>query len=173
MLGEYPKTNDDRDAVHIAIIPMIAGEALQPGDRVRKVDGEIFKTDDAPIGIVDPFLSGEIRRGKRVWLCLFPNQVIGMRHHWKHAAFIPKEESELWLRNFCNDNGSIDFATLIGELNNDIFEDKQFSSDMDEDTWSFYGIDASGNIPEEFWLHAENYLGKTFYYRPKYFSCSC
>ncbi len=178
MLGDLPSKNDDRDAVHIAIIPMEAGEDLNPGDHVCKVGNTVVKptpdTLETPIGIVDPFLSPRlIKKGTTIWVCLYPNQVFGMRHHWKHQAFLSKDESEEWLRNYCSGHDCPSFEILMGVLNEDMFEEDDFNSDIDDDVWFFTGIDAHSDIPNEFWMHAENYLDKKFYYKPTRFSCSC
>lgn len=50
-----------RDAVHIAIVPLIAGEALSPGKPIRLslVDKKIAVSEPkryGGIGIVDPFI---------------------------------------------------------------------------------------------------------------------
>ncbi len=97
-----------RDAVHVAIMPMIAAEELSPGDSVAlTADGtQAFRRartmsewDDAKqemlyvplegsIGIVDPFLNGRIEQGQRFWLLIYPGQVTTLQHYWTHPAFI-------------------------------------------------------------------------------------
>lgn len=68
-----------RDAVHIAIIPMIATRTLQPGERLRN-------------GVVDPFLTAPIAPGERYYLCLFPHSVTSLRHVWQNPAFADEDE---------------------------------------------------------------------------------
>lgn len=97
-----------RDAVHIAIIPMIADEELNAGDSValtadrqrafrrsrtlHKWDNQKQESYDIPlagaVGIVDPFLLDSVKQGERFWLLIFPGQVTTLQHHWTHPAFI-------------------------------------------------------------------------------------
>ena len=63
-----------RDAVHVAVIPMLAVATLQPGQRLAN-------------GIVDPFLAEPVRPGQWYYLCLYPGTVTGVRHAWSHPAF--------------------------------------------------------------------------------------
>lgn len=97
-----------RDAVHIAIMPMIAAEELGAGDSValtadgtqafrrERVRGfwdnkkqEMINTPlEGAIGIVDPFLIDRVAQGQRFWLFIFPGQVTTLQHHWTHPAFI-------------------------------------------------------------------------------------
>lgn len=73
-LGNLATPEAKRDAVHIAIVPMIATKELQPAEMLAN-------------GIVDPFLTKPVQVGERFWLCLFPNTVTSLRHVWTHPAF--------------------------------------------------------------------------------------
>lgn len=87
-----------RDAIHVAIAPVVAGEQLAPGTRVVLVngvarDGAWIKTPS--IGIVDPFLERPVYVGEKFYIFLFPNTVTSLRHAWTHPAFttqVPKKE---------------------------------------------------------------------------------
>ena len=85
-LGTTPDADAQRDAIHQAIIPAIAGQTLLPGMRVRMMDGKAYAAGK-PHGIVDPFLTNIVEGGGRFWLCLLPGTVTGMRHHWSHPDF--------------------------------------------------------------------------------------
>lgn len=78
-----------RDAVHIAVIPVIAGMTLYPGNRIGIGQDEraYILTDDENIGIVDPFLKQKVEEGQRFFLCLYPNSITSLRHVWTHPAF--------------------------------------------------------------------------------------
>lgn len=93
-LGEPPDALAHRDAVHIAVAPMVAGEDLSPGDRVAFFNGDCTKAWLSPpgkaVGIVDPFRTGMIREGERFWLFLLPNTITNLRHVWTHPAFTPR-----------------------------------------------------------------------------------
>ena len=77
----------------------VSQETLLPGDRVI-INGflQAEKTDEDDedfIGIVDPFLPYQrIYPGTKFYLCLKPNSVTGMRHHWKHPLFCEKEKRQ-------------------------------------------------------------------------------
>jgi hypothetical protein len=80
-----------RDAIHLAVIPAIAGHQLSPGRRVTFRDGAAYADDqdhdDAVVGIVDPFLVHAVRKGERFWLVLLPRTIQSLRHVWSHPAF--------------------------------------------------------------------------------------
>lgn len=88
-LGKLIDGEGARDAVHIAIAPMVAGEPLQPGQRVGVRDGKAYasKSCASVIGIVDPFLQAQVNRGQRFYLCLFPGTITSLRHQWTHPEF--------------------------------------------------------------------------------------
>lgn len=90
-LGQLATEADRRDAVHIAMAPVIASHNLLPGSRVKlDSNGEAMWTSIDPIGIVDPFLQEPVKQGDRFWLMLFPGTITGLRHTWSHPAFTPK-----------------------------------------------------------------------------------
>jgi hypothetical protein len=111
-LGSIITGEHARDAIHIAVIPAVAGEMLRPGDHVSAPDkdGVVLKSRNT-VGIVDPFLKTVVTKGRKFWLCLYQNTVTGMRHHWSHPAFDENEpavkysdsskvKAEKWLRDF-------------------------------------------------------------------------
>ena len=113
-LGSLVVGDAGRDAVHIAIAPMVAGEALSPGQHVGVLQNGTAGHSPAPVGIVDPFLPAEIEPGARFWLCLYPNTITSLRHDWTHPALDAVTgriqsalvaESEVWLRQYAEDIG--------------------------------------------------------------------
>jgi hypothetical protein len=124
ILGQLVDEKAERDAIHIAIAPVVAGERLYPGDHVGFVsEGIVAKRDDKLIGIVDPFLMKPVAEGQRFFLCLYPKTVTGMRHHWQHPAFgipsagIPqseldasKMEAELLIRKWLERYSDVDLG---------------------------------------------------------------
>lgn len=78
-----------RDAVHIAVAPVVAGESLRPGERVSfDSNGEAVGDEAFSIGIVDPFLADRVVvKGQRFWLYLYPGSITSLRHDWTHPAF--------------------------------------------------------------------------------------
>lgn len=96
-LGVILTGNEGRDAVHIAIAPVIASHRLAPGSHVGFVTGstiEVTASADETIGIIDPLLQRHIAKGERCWLWLYPKSITTLRHVWSHPAF-KEETSEL------------------------------------------------------------------------------
>lgn len=93
-LGQIHLSQQRRDAIHLAVEPVEAGEDLQPGYHLRVKGGVAWGTvaysDDA-LGIVDPFLRRGPRKGERFWFVMYPRMVHSLRHVWTHPAF-PSDE---------------------------------------------------------------------------------
>src|SRR5262245_3338274 len=80
----------ERDAVHVAVAPVVAAEDLLPGQHVGFVtpgDHEQVGATAITVGIVDPFLRQAVLRGERFWLLLYPQTITSLRHDWTHPAF--------------------------------------------------------------------------------------
>ena len=95
VLGELAKGIWGRDAIHVAVVPMIAAERLRPGQHVCfAAEGNYELASGLPqkgnLGIVDPFLTEDVLKGQQFWMCLYPNTVTSLRHQWTHPAFTPK-----------------------------------------------------------------------------------
>jgi hypothetical protein len=95
-LGTAPLGADARrDAIHIAVEPVLAGERLRPGEHITVKDGVAWSADSTGeyegLGIVDPFLAATLRPGQRFWFLMYPRMVTSLRHVWAHPAF-PDEE---------------------------------------------------------------------------------
>lgn len=184
-VGQLLSGSEGRDAIHIAIAPVVAGESLVPGDRVTfRDDGDttiVVKCDPAlAVGIADPFLPKALRPGDRFFMFLNPNTITSLRHEWTHPAF--KEgfrstgdmvASENWLRDFCENNDCPPYKTLMSIITGDFVGDDDTSASIDGNYINLYGMDGHASIPEEFWDHAEVVTGRKFHNRPSGFSCSC
>ena len=74
LIGKPITEEVGRDAVHIAVIPMVATRLMKPGEHLQN-------------GIVDPFLKEMVPVGERYWLFLYPATITSLRHVWQHPAF--------------------------------------------------------------------------------------
>ena len=179
-LGTIIGPDEKRDAIHLAVVPVTAQLELNPGEHVS-ADG-----DKQPpyVGIVDPFLKVNVRKGDRFWLVIYPRQINSLRHVWTHPAFpdevsnvtLPsKEEAERQLREITSHWDGPDYDTFIQLMTDGEAGDGEYG-----DSWRIeggyiysYGHAASGTIPPEVWPLAEIVLGRKINSRPEYFSCSC
>ena len=187
LLGETP-TVDYRDAIHVAVIPMVADVMLRPGQRVGVLNGRAGP-GWKEIGIVDPFLVDVVPRGEKFWLCLFPGSVEGMRHHWQHSSFSEdmepevrsgnKESSEHWIRTYLDGaDCTITYEELL-----ELVKNEKCGNHDEYGYWNGYSIDGEylhssgsdshGPIRSELWDHLEIVTGKKVVNRPHSFSCSC
>lgn len=175
-LGKLITDEQHRDAIHIAVAPVTAGDNLSPGAPVGFLPNGNVGCVATPIGIVDPFLSETVRPNERFWLFLLPNTVTGMRHHWQHPAFsddMPtsgkdRSASEQWIR---------DFAERIDQTYEDLMRaagafvaSGHYTYDNSEGYKNEWGA-----FPE-FWEHYEDVTGTTVSDDTKEstpFTCSC
>lgn len=176
-LGKIITGEAHRDAIHVAIAPVVADVLLLPGNRVGLVPGTTDRVTTAttsPIGIVDPFLVDVVRPGQRCWVCLFPGTVTSLRHEWTHPAFVAtpiggdKAESERWLREYasrmnCYDEADAAFARLIKGLKSGELHARG------SDLYGFHDLNDADDLKH----HAETYLGIRISWGDFSFSCSC
>lgn len=92
-LGNLLTGTEGRDAIHIAITPVVASERLYPGESVElfgkteKGLNYVRKSTGKSIGIIDPFLKDPVKFGECVYLFLNPYTITSLRHVWVHPAF--------------------------------------------------------------------------------------
>lgn len=163
-LGKIIAGEAQRDAIHIAVAPVVATERVHPGQRVNANGGP----GQPHVGIVDPFLDRAAMVGDRFWLFLFPNTVTSLRHDWVHPAFDnERTEAEKWLRAYaakmnCYDDAETAFASLIDGLR---------TKDLTAHGSDLYG---PPDDAEELRRYAEIYLGAPIGDWSQFsFSCSC
>ncbi|MNK14271.1 hypothetical protein D3C87_323710 [compost metagenome] len=82
-----------RDAIHLAVEPVIAGHSLKAGDHIGIKDGKavshkyVRNRDVKLLGVVDPFLGLDLVEGEHFWLVVYPRQITSLRHVWVHPDF--------------------------------------------------------------------------------------
>ncbi|AND74958.1 hypothetical protein pf16_35 [Pseudomonas phage pf16] len=98
-LGMIHFKEEARDAIHLAVEPVVAGCALEVGQRIGIIDGKAWPagsniSSDVRVpyhGIVDPFLPRGPYGGESFWFVMAPRMVQSLRHVWEHPDF-PKGE---------------------------------------------------------------------------------
>lgn len=177
-LGVLIDETQQRDAIHIAIAPVVADTELHPGMDIGFVgnDTTLVGYSPTPIGIVDPFLKRAVTRGQRFWMFLYPQTITSLRHDWAHPAFPdyeqnhavtadPEGESKRWIENFATKLDQT-YSRLMGAA----------------DRWREYGDYTYDNSEiykshwdefEEFWKHYEIVTGEKVEDKSHFFTCSC
>ena len=170
-LGQEANPHDQKDAIHIAVLPVICPvTSLRPGEHVT-IEGMPTGGPGAQegVGIVDPFLRHRIDRGDRFWILLYPGTVTSLRHEWSHPA-LTKDDSEdvAWLRQFAEDVG-VSYEVLM----------KGAEHYADDGTSLYMGSNQSYENRyhdyKEFWERFERVAGKTAAEGDGwcFFSCGC
>lgn len=164
-LGEVITTEQQKDAIHIAVAPVVASQRLAPGQHIGFI-GELVGPSKQPIGIVDPFLSGPVFKGDKFWMFLYPGTISSLRHDWTHPAFTARGTSEEWLRRFAEDRADLSYQELM-----DGAEAYLKHGDYLIDGGKWEGFD----VPDEFWDHYEivKQVAVPEDQRGSFFSCSC
>jgi hypothetical protein len=180
-IGTLLPDSGQRDAIHVAVMAVVAGQKLRPCDDVGFLDDGAVGICEAPVGIVDPFLKTFVSKGERFWLAIYPRQITSLRHVWSHPGIVDetavvriraigdKAVSESWLRKFVSISNCPDYESVISAAIGE--GDEQW----DGQHLHFDGRDAHGEIPPEFWDHVEIVTGRAIprEKRATYFSCSC
>ncbi|HWN72056.1 MAG TPA: hypothetical protein VNM90_30665 [Haliangium sp.] len=188
-LGTLIDDKQKRDAIHLAVEPVVAGEdGLLGGNHITVRDGAAFYCapgDPAALGIVDPFLTVQIKKGDRFWFVMYPRMVHSLRHVWTHPAFPDevqvaldkvaderKAESERWLREHIEAAG-FDYDHIMEEIKQAL----GVIGVTGEHNFGCWGLSSGSSDsfypPDDFWMHAEIVLGIKLSNHPSYFACSC
>lgn len=172
-LSKKPPAGAKRDAIHIAIISMVAAERVNPGQEVGiDKDGEASGVAQPFVGVVNPFLQQSVAPRERFWLLLNPYTITSLRHEWVHPAFDSDQESKLAIsRKFVKE-----FAALYGFGEDQFMTHAGYYAESGDDlnmgeNESYKDIDANW---DEFWKHYEILTGKSQpRYKGHFFSCAC
>ena len=171
-LGKLIDGDAGRDAIHIAIAPVIAAMDLQPGQHIGlDVDGKA-SINEPHLGIVDPFLLTGPNTGERFYLCLYPYSITSLRHEWTHPAFAvqtktddPKAESIAWLQAAAVQLG-VSYDTLISDWSDLVRGDYINNGEHIRDIWY--------ELSDDFWTHRKIVTGVDVADRDRGgFTCSC
>mgnify|MGYP003476804670 FL=1 len=160
-LGKLITEPQHRDAIHIAVAPVTAGETLKPGQPIGfATEGDAFTVVAGvhTIGIVDPFLPEKaVYKGEQFYMFLYPNTITSLRHDWTHPAFEKEDELASFEPTFNKLKGApaeekwvTDFAENMGSTYDEIMDGAEAylqSGDYLVRGGTFEGY----HIPDEFW----------------------
>lgn len=185
-LGTIITEHEKRDAIHLAVEPVLSKVRLKPGANVNAAG----LPEKPYVGIVDPFIKGAyVEPGEWFWLVVYPRQIQSLRHVWTHPDFPDtesgvaleawldkaagsKDRSERWLREYVSSPGydGPDYHTLLAKA-----EEFLKYGATDEVYLHIDGQDAHGELNPEAWDHIGILLGIPVpeNMRPTAFSCSC
>lgn len=181
-IGELITKSEARDAIHVAVMPVLAREYLKAGEHVGvfyEPEYDVYlasKTADAKIGIVDPYLTVKVKEGDSFWLFLYPNTITSLRHNWTHPDLPdvePKKDARgdidgehtKWIEHFANQYGQS-------------FSDMMFAAEnylKNGARWNEGSTFEGEYVPNEFWDHYEavKNIKVEENDRGSFFSCSC
>lgn len=192
-LGTIITPNEERDAIHLAVEPIMAGEKLQPGADVGiGADGKAYNLLAARpdvvyptkhLGIVDPFLADPVQPGEHFWLVVYPRKITSLRHVWDHPD-IPEGRRKPLLKQTKDQmlNMLMLKLTEIGFcLEPRCTGDQLYEAMLDDGYVHFNDVDAHGRIEldSDCWHLYEQIHGERSRHDPRdgqdgvYFSCAC
>lgn len=174
-LGTIISENEKRDAIHLAVLPVVATMKMHPGDDVGLVEGGASTKAANLIGIVDPFLTKPVREGERFWLVIYPRKINSLRHVWSHPDVDDADESvakpsakshaEQELRQVA-DSAGLTLAALLEGAREYLSHNEYM---VQGGKWEGF------SVPHDFWDHYELHTGEKVpeQERGNFFSCSC
>lgn len=84
----------NRDAVHIAVLPVTVNQNMDPGTKVivvTQTEGKIPVVGPSKAGpadgVISPFLHEAVKKGQTCYMLLFPGTITSLRHEWTHPKF--------------------------------------------------------------------------------------
>ena len=90
-IGKLIEEDQKKDAIHIAVLPVVALEKLNPGQPIainkHIVNGVEFygaSSIGKSLGIIDPFLKEPVNAGQKCWMFMYPNTITSLKHDWTH-----------------------------------------------------------------------------------------
>jgi hypothetical protein len=190
-LGKIIDDRAGRDAIHLAVEPVEAGERLQPGQHVGLNNGLAYGARGGArghvvkaLGIVDPFLSAHVEKGQKFWLVVYPRQISSLRHVWSHPDFAEEGATARVVRTAVAAKADEEIlhngAAAIGigysqfmEAVDEYVADRQRG--MGENSICFGEDIEYGDLPTGFWDSYERVTGRKVpeEFRDVYFRCAC
>lgn len=164
-LGKVIEGDQQRDAIHVAVCPVVASHNMRPGAHVGFVDGsrELVAYVDNTIGVIDPFFPEGtiIKKGQRIFLFLYPGSITSLRHDWTHPAFsdcvsdaVARSETRLreiadMLEVHYEDVISPNFEVVCGDYINNGEDIRDLWYDVQEEFWLHRKVVTGEDVPED------------------------
>lgn len=188
-IGQIIETPQNRDAIHVAVAPVVANSTLIPGEHIGLLPDGTASANPPFIGVVDPFLTRRVQAGETFWMFLKPGSITSLRHEWTHPAFEAvnkplnsptKTESEQWLREYAERLNPYSLGTDYGQTVTPEGREKAFQeliADLERGEIYARGSDLHGlyelENSEDLRVHASIYLGRPISWDNFEFTCSC
>jgi len=184
-LGTIIGPDEKRDAIHLAVLPMVAPYRIAVGAHVDKDGRPVAPYSEYAVGIVDPFLNRlGVDTGERFWLLIYPRVITSLRHVWAHPAFqdeapsiesvkaVIAQDSKEWMTKWALEHMGYNY---YGDSNDDRLSPEEalaaaIQAGRDNHVGPYES--AANHIDSEWWDHWEAITGSRGD-RSAYFSCSC
>lgn len=176
-LGTIIGDGAGRDAIHLAVEPVVAAEDLMVGQHVGFKDGGVGSCAKS-LGIVDPFLMEGPRKGEHFWMVVYPRQITSLRHVWSHPEF-PEETvdaNKIAISKEFIDEAASRIGVSPAELMSSVEWYLNSRDRGDESDVICFGEEIdSREMPEGFWAHYEAFTGRKVpeEFRAVHFRCAC
>lgn len=174
-LGQIITGIQHRDAIHIAVAPVIAAEDLNPGEGINfsiKGGKTAVGKSSEPIGVVDPFLKQPVKAGQEFWMFLNPGSITSLRHDWTHPSFTREAfeqdaTSMAWL---------IEYGEEVDMTLKELLDTaREYLKTGDIHCLGFNTPEIVYNQRSEFWQHFSRYTGELVEVGKDdtFFRCAC
>lgn len=172
-IGQLIIEKQERDAIHVAVAPVVAKEKLFAGQDIGFVDDSFISAGAVKpfVGIVDPFLKQPVFPGQEFWMFIYPNTITSLRHEWTHPLFKPAETENLVSK-------SVDWVTEFAKSEYLTYEEILIAATNYLNSGDYLcdgGKWEGSSVPDEFWEHYGSITGRKTNEdeRGSFFSCSC
>ncbi|EBS4516581.1 hypothetical protein DQT32_04130 [Salmonella enterica subsp. enterica serovar Braenderup] len=157
-LGTIHVREEHRDAIHLGVEPVEAGEHLNPSEHIGiGPDGKAYSSVDSSVysnikalGIADPFLTRSINPGEKFWLVVYPRQITSLRHVWTHPDFDSNEQKVL-------DISEVTSEDLMQEIQRRLADNSTTVEAVATHTSPAFPESLSKRVEDEAWNWIKNY----------------
>jgi hypothetical protein len=182
VLGKLQDKAGVKDAVHVAIVSVRAGQLIKPGSRCSLNEFNEAVVNNKGYGIADPWLNSNIKTGDIFLLILGQNEIPNVRHVWEHPTVKfdpPTRETKLngYMVNMANELGVsykelMDAAELLVEKGRETkYSGSKTKEDIEGFEWYEFWSEWSSETGHKFENYGSNccpeyeYPGIPFYFK--------